>query len=106
MASTSSLWVRTSPRIDDAAEMKTILLFSLRSLWGELEPYSCEVTIKNAPAGHCLSVGKSKALLVVECPTTSVNNVRAALTLVSTPPYLEDTTYQFDVLDIQQNSNN
>ena len=94
LCSNSCLWVRTTPRIEDPAEMKTILLFSLRSLWGEVEPFSSAVAVRH-------DVEKSRGLLVIECPSAAVNQVRAALTLVSPPPYLEDTFFQFDVIDIQ-----
>jgi len=102
---TTSLWVRTLPRIDDVGEMKTILLFSLRSLWGDLEPYSCDIVVRKAPQDHPLNAEHSKSgVLIVECPSTSSKQVRAALTLVSPPPYLEDTLFQFDVIDIQESS--
>lgn len=84
--------------------MQTILRFSLRDLWGDLEPYSCDVKIKKAPADQGLNVGKNYGLLIIECPSSSVDNVRAALTLVTPPPYLQETIYQFDVVDIQNTS--
>ena len=101
---TARLWVRTFPRIDDPAEMTTILLFSLRGLWGDLEPYSSAVVVKKAPDHHGLSLGKNTGLLIVECPLTQVQAVRAALTLVTPPPYLAETIFQFDVVDVQENA--
>ena len=82
--------------------MQTILLFSLRSLWGDLEPYSCALRIKKAPDNHELTSGRNTGLLIVECPMEDVQAVRAALTLVTPPPYLEETIYQFDVVDIEE----
>jgi hypothetical protein len=86
-ASYSNVLVRTEPVITDPREMQTILLFSLRALWGTLEPHSCQ-----------LSVSLVDGLQRVTCRTDSVAAVRAALTLVTPPPYLESTIYRFDVL--------
>lgn len=103
--SSTSLWVRTFPRIDDVGEMKTILLFSLRGLWGNLEPYSGEVIIRKPPEDHPLNFEDSRCgILIVDCPSTSAKQVRAALTLVSPPPYLDETVFQFDVIDVPKKS--
>lgn len=95
----SCLTVRTSPVITDPAEMKTILLFSLRSLWGDLEPFSSDVVVR-----HPVNAEKKIGILIVECPSITVNQVRAALTLSSPPPYMEDIFFQFDVVDVEERS--
>ena len=79
--------------------METILRFSLRGLWGDLEPFSGDVVVR-----HPVQSGKERGLLLVECPSKTVNQVRAALTFVSPPPYMEDTVFQFDVVDIEENT--
>lgn len=85
--------MKSEPHVDDPKELQTILLFSLKSLWGDLEPHSC-----------MLQVEKKGTVLVVRCPSESVAAVRAALTLVTPPPYLESTLYRFDVAEIQPTS--
>ena len=90
----AALTVRTTPPIDDPRELVTILTFSLRHLFGELEGYSSTLQIRRAV---------SDATFVVECPSDdSVDDVRAALTMVTPPPYLDEITYQFDVVNVQQ----
>jgi RNase P/RNase MRP subunit POP5 len=101
----SLIWVKSVPEVNDPREMKTILTFSLRSLWGDLESHSCDLSVEkvsNGDAGSRIDAGNSN-LLVVRCRSDSVDAVRAALTLVTPPPYLEATLYQFDVVHIQEN---
>jgi len=86
----SYIYVKTCPKVEDPREMKTILTFSLRSLWGDLEPYSCTMDVQ-----------KESDFLVIKCEKESVNQIRAALTLVTPPPYLENIVYRFDVADIR-----
>lgn len=100
------IYVRTYPKIADVSEMRTILLFSLRSLWGDLESYSFNIAITK-PSIDCKNEisfleGKNIGLLIVECPKESVKAVRAALTLVTPPPYLEENIYQFDVVHLKE----
>jgi RNase P/RNase MRP subunit POP5 len=92
----SRIAVRTQPKIQDPREMKTILTFSLRALWGDLEPHSCVVDVQNDDSTS------SEALLLVKCPTESVAAVRAALTMVTTPSYLASTVYRFDVVEVKR----
>ena len=94
----SYISVSSEPKVSDPREFKTILTFSLRNLWGDLEPYSCQVKV-GKQAGD--EVGND-SLLVIQCLSEDVPAVRSALTLVTPPPYLEATIYRFDVIDIQQ----
>lgn len=102
----SLIWVRTAPVVDDPRELQTILTFSLRSLWGDLESHSCDLTVEIAPIGDQGAATNGGALLVVRCRSDSVDAVRSSLTLVTPPPYLEGTVYQFDVIAIQEDSSN
>ena len=90
----SQLTVQTTAgtAVEDPKELLTILTCSLKSLWGDLEPHSCMVRV---------SKGTGAGVLVVRCLSESVDAVRAALTLVSPPPYLESNIYVFDVVKIQ-----
>lgn len=98
--SSSCLLVRTTPVITDPAEMKTILHFSLRGLWGDLETFSTDIVVRDCR----VHAGKERGLLIVECPSKTVDQVRAALTFVSPPPYMDDTVFQFDVVDVEENT--
>lgn len=98
------LTVQSEPPIHDPRELHTILVFSLRSLWGELEShsYGVQVTECNSTGNLVTESSSNKSnQLVVVCPIASMPAVRAALTMVTPPPYLEDTAYQFDVLNIE-----
>jgi hypothetical protein len=106
----SALLVRSLPIIDDPKELYTILLFSLRDLWGELESHSCNVIVekyqqyiyKTIFEQLCFTEQPEETLLfVVSCRSESVKEIRASLTLVTAPPYLSDISYRFDVLDVQ-----
>jgi RNase P/RNase MRP subunit POP5 len=91
----SRIAVQTKPAIQDPREMKTILTFSLRHLWGDLELHSCTLDVQSESSSN------DSGVLLVKCPTESVAAVRAALTMVTPPPYLQSTVYRFDVMDIQ-----
>ena len=91
-AQCAKLWVESTPLIHDARELQTILTTSLRALWGQLERYSATVQVESAI---------DDKLQCVQCPAVHVPQVQAALTLVTPPPYLEDTLYRFDVVKIE-----
>ena len=80
--------VQSTPRITDPKELHTIVLCSLESLFGKLQSHSIglKVTVDGSD-------------LFVQCRTESTKQVRAALTMVTPPPYLEDTVYCIDVLE-------
>jgi RNase P/RNase MRP subunit POP5 len=86
------LLVQSSPAVQDPRELHTILIFSLRSLFGECEPHSCLVEVL-----ECVGGGKA----IIKCPLSSVDSVRAALTLCTPPQYLQSSIYRFDVLQIE-----
>jgi hypothetical protein len=99
----SVLLVRSFPVINDPKELHTILVFSLRHLWGDLESHSCDVVVRkrrNVPPEDATAL-----LLAVHCQSESVQAVRAALTIVTTPPYLDDTLYRFDVVEVLPEEN-
>lgn len=95
------LLVRTEPVITDPREMQTIVLFSLRALWGTLEPHSCQLSVSSADDKNRDS---KKGMMRVKCRAESTAAVRAALTLVTPPPYLESTIYRFDVVSVESSS--
>lgn len=92
----SVLLVQSVPVIKDPKELHTILVFSLRSLWGDLESHSGDIRVLKSRQSTDIF------LLEVHCRSESVPAVRSALTLVTTPSYLDDVLYRFDVLDVQE----
>jgi RNase P/RNase MRP subunit POP5 len=92
---TSLVLIRSTPLISDPRELATILTFSLRSLFGEVEHHSCLLEVLLHPEDNV-----DGATLSVKCPTESVPAVRAALTMVSVPVYLSSTIYRFDVVKV------
>lgn len=56
-ATTTRLIVRSTPPIFDPRELETILRFSLKNLFGELEPHSDTFTVVTLPKNHdeCLN---------------------------------------------------
>ncbi|KAG7336861.1 Rpp14/Pop5 family protein [Nitzschia inconspicua] len=85
------LGVTCSPKLHDPSEVMTILTTSLKALFGELESYS-----------FGMKVYKNKHNddddFVIECPQQSADAIRAALTMPTLPPFLEEggVYYCFD----------
>mmetsp|Transcript_24393 Transcript_24393/g.39874 ORF Transcript_24393/g.39874 Transcript_24393/m.39874 type:complete len:128 (+) Transcript_24393:393-776(+) len=90
------LGVRCTPNIQDPAELTTILLSSLRSLFGELESHSFGMDVKHPSAAQ-----KQKFDFVVECHKSSACAIQASLTMMTTPSYLESTVFRFDTFSIE-----
>ena len=42
---------------------------------------------------------------MVKCPVKSLGAIRAALTMVTPPPYMEGTSFRFDVVGISDTPN-
>ena len=95
-SATAHLWVDATPPIRDARELQTLLTTSLRALWGNLERYSATLQVERPSQGQ-----GDDDCLVVSCPRTHAPYIQAALTCVTPPPYLEDTLYRLDVVEIE-----
>jgi RNase P/RNase MRP subunit POP5 len=90
------LHLRANPPIEDPKEVHTILLFSLRKLWGELENHSRNVvSFERHPYGH-------PGEFVLLCTQSSLAEIRAALVLVTPPSYLADQLYTIDVISVEE----
>ena len=87
----SCLLVRAEPSLDDAREVETILVTSLRALFGEWEHHSCRIKVTR----------DDDRMFRVECLPTSVAAVRAAFTMVTPPAYLDSILFRFDVVEVQ-----
>lgn len=87
--------MKESPTIQDPRELQTIMISSIRALFGDLEHYSYDLEIKKAAPEDDFS-------FVVECPSDSVGAVRSALSMVTPPPYLDSNIYRFDVLGLTE----
>lgn len=89
---TCQLEILASPEMHDAREVNTILASSLHALFGDFdgEHHACQAVVTN-------STVRAPSTFVVQCPKDSLAAVRAALTMVTPPPYLSGTVYRFDV---------
>ena len=125
-SSTSLVYVEAKPTIKDPRELVTILTYSLRSLFGELEYHSCQLQVQavrkenvvpleeddrggsgnshdDSEENNVAAEETSKMMVMaVTCPSESVAAVRAALTMVTPPPYLSDSVYRFDILKVEK----
>jgi RNase P/RNase MRP subunit POP5 len=99
------LGVHSSPEIQDPSELTTILMTSLKALFGELESHSFGMTVEKKPSTLFLSSSSSNggdsssSCLVVKCRPESVPAIRAALTMPTLPAYMQETgsnVYGFD----------
>lgn len=100
-ASVSScrITVRCSPEISDPSEMHTILVSSIRSLFGELESHSFGMEVKALPA---LDSDNNKSPLdhfTIDCKEDSVDAIRASLTMATTNQFGRKTVYRFDIVE-------
>ena len=124
------LGVRCSPVITDPSEFSTILLLSIRSLFGELESHSIGLNIssssnntddnnstqeeeqdnnnnnnKNSSSNDNSNSNNSNNSnnyhFLVECHNKSIDAIRASLTMVTTPSYLQSKIYRFDIINVE-----
>ena len=93
---TNRLGVRCSPFMDvnSASEFNTILISSIRALFGELTPHSFGLKV-------AANTQQGDYQFVVECQKESTEAVRASLTMVTAPTFLQSTIYRFDVVRIE-----
>ena len=96
----SRIHVESSPPITDPRELTTILTFSLRDLFGDFEPHSCMVEVTKQGNGD--DHNNNNDTMIIKCPTESVKEVRAALTLVTPPSYILTSQYRFDILSVSE----
>ena len=83
--------MKVEPALDDARELETILVTSLRALFGEWEHHSCRIKVTR----------DGETMFRVECLYTSVPAVRAALTMITAPGYLDSKLFRMDVVEVQ-----
>ena len=95
--SVSQAVIRTTPAITDPRELDTIITSSLRSLFGDCQPHSCSVK-ECRPCSDRPTQGHESYEAIIECPESSMEHVRAALTFSSTPSYLEGSIYRLDFI--------
>ncbi|MGK3740712.1 MAG: hypothetical protein ACI90V_007562 [Bacillariaceae sp.] len=127
-SSMSRLGVRCSPVITDPSEFSTILLLSIRSLFGELESHSIGLNIlknissasnttehdddnntqeqqqqdnTNTNSNSNSNNDNNNYQFIVECPNKSIDAIRASLTMVTTPSYLQSKIYRFDIINVE-----
>mmetsp|Transcript_24052 Transcript_24052/g.36698 ORF Transcript_24052/g.36698 Transcript_24052/m.36698 type:complete len:105 (-) Transcript_24052:560-874(-) len=91
--------IRTTPPVSDPRELNTIIVSSLRSLFGDSEPYSQGIAVLECRECSDPTIQESKEA-IVECQTSSLDWMRAALTFSSTPSFLQGSVYRLEFLDI------
>lgn len=96
----SKVTIRTTPAVKDPRQLESIIIASLRSLFGDCQAYSCELRVLECRP--CPSSGSIKFQnsydAILECPNSSVEHIRAALTFSSTPKFLDGEIYRIDFL--------
>ena len=98
----AQIWVASTPWIRDPRELHTILITSLRALWGSWEPYSATLNVQQQRRDNNNSVEQqTSSSCIITCPAAHVPQIQAALTLVTPPPYLQDTLYRLDVVQVK-----
>jgi RNase P/RNase MRP subunit POP5 len=105
---TCQLAVRCSPEMSDPSEFHTIVISSVRSLFGQLESHSFGLEVKLPTQQQPLGVGELTSEqgcqahhFTVECPQESVDAVRAALTMATTHQFGTSTVYRLDVINVK-----
>ena len=92
------LLIQTNPKIEDPRELETILVSSLRSMFGEFEPHSYGIKIIKTVDDDDDETSLSDFAVV--CQMKSMTAVRSALTMVTPPSYLDSKIYRFDVIRV------
>jgi hypothetical protein len=82
--------IECSPALSDKRELETIIMSSLRSLFGVLDTSTATV----------IEIKGNKA--IIQCDSSCLASVRAALTWSTPPPYLQEQhkSFHFHVLMI------
>ena len=91
--------VRCYPKIKDPSEFRTILITSIRSLFGELECHSFGLNIIPQQKPND-GVDDNNYQFIVEFYDKSMSAIRASLTMITTPSYLQSKIYRFDVVQV------
>lgn len=95
--------VSSNPKIQDPREFNTILISSIRALYGDMEHYTYELSIeRKPPSDFVVDDDDDDGTFLLSCPVESEPSIRAALCMVTTPPFLSSTIYRFDVLEVAQ----
>jgi RNase P/RNase MRP subunit POP5 len=95
--------IRTTPPVRDKRELESIVTTSLIKLFGDYQPYSCGFRVVECRPSFSLddeqaqNPGQSYDS-IIECPLTSLEYVRAALTFSSVPSFLEGEVYRIDFI--------
>mmetsp|Transcript_10280 Transcript_10280/g.13013 ORF Transcript_10280/g.13013 Transcript_10280/m.13013 type:complete len:116 (+) Transcript_10280:82-429(+) len=108
MTSYSKALLHISPPIYDTRELQTLLLYSLRSLFGDCQSYSegmnvlqCRRRTSEVPRTNTSTHSRdgnsdSESEAIIQFPTNILKYIRAACSCVSPPPFLDDTIYRID----------
>jgi hypothetical protein len=104
--SVGRILVGCTPVIRDPSEMYTIVVSSIRSLFGELESHSFGMEVKASSSSLSTEMeysdndDKSSSYhFIIECDEQSVDAIRASLTMATTNQFGSNTVYRFDVIE-------
>ena len=125
MPPTTTLTIRASPGMTDSGELRAVLVHSLRSLFGDLQPHVFDIIqvsqIPLAEVAVATEEGSGSAAsssragkkaetrsppadseAVIRCPRESSEGIRAALTMCTVPNHLKwGGMYRFDVTSME-----
>ena len=96
MLSKSHIYLNVTPQIIDSNELTTIMNSSLRHWYGDCQQHSVGLQVLKC-SGKVMGGGEA----LLECSTSSVEHIRAALTFSESPTHLKDTHYRFDVVKVE-----
>jgi RNase P/RNase MRP subunit POP5 len=100
---TATLGVSCSPKIDDPSELNTIIITSLRALFGELEMHSHGMLVKRTESGSFSNRDDTGVHFVVQCQKESAHAIQAALTMPTLPLYFDSKlVYRFDTIELAE----
>lgn len=93
------LRIRSTPAINEERMLESIISSSLRSLFGDCEPYSCALNVVQCTSPPQKDMESDSYDAIIECPASDEEFVRAALTFPTIPKFLGDGEfYRLDVI--------
>jgi RNase P/RNase MRP subunit POP5 len=101
---TSYALLHTTPAVRDPRELNTIILTSLRSMFGDCQSHALGLSVLNCHPCTNDRQNVNTYQAIIQCPSKSLPYLRAALTLPFPPSYLQDNIYPIDFIKIDDNS--
>lgn len=97
------LRIRSTPAIKEERMLESIISSSLRSLFGDCEPYSCVLNVVQCTSPQKKDMASDSYDAIIECPSSDEEFVRAAFTFPTIPKFLGDGEfYRLDVISSEK----